>query len=120
MNNEIVEKLLKLATRNPDLPIKAFVYNEVVAEDDYSYWLGDITDVDVDEVWLDPNDNGRTWKKKEVLFDFDDFFEHCAPEAIQEECIPLTAGEADKIADKWFESLPWKKCILLTVDTPDL
>ena len=46
----INEKLLLTIQANPDLPIISMVDSEVVADDCYSWWLGSLNRVDVDEI----------------------------------------------------------------------
>lgn len=36
------KNLIKILTKYPNLPIIASVYSEVVADDGYAYWYGDI------------------------------------------------------------------------------
>ena len=36
------KKLINMLTAYPDLPIIANVYSEVVADDGYAYWCGDV------------------------------------------------------------------------------
>jgi hypothetical protein len=45
----MIDKLIKLKTENPDLPIKTMTYYEVCAEDS-GYWLGKISNIDIDYV----------------------------------------------------------------------
>jgi hypothetical protein len=53
MDNEITKELLELVKENPDLPIVPMVFYEVVAGDDFSYWLGKIVKVEIREFAID-------------------------------------------------------------------
>lgn len=41
-NKEFINELLKLMKENPTLPIKCMVDSNVVAEDGYAWWLGEV------------------------------------------------------------------------------
>ena len=71
--NKNVKKLLKLAAENPSLPIEALVDSEVVANDDFNSWWGDVFNVSIEELWRYPNEDGKTWTKDEALGDVFDF-----------------------------------------------
>ena len=63
--NEATANLLKLAAENPTLPIVAMVDFEVVSGDEFVYWVGEINNVDIKELWLSPYDDARSWELEE-------------------------------------------------------
>ena len=119
MNNKATEKLLTLAAQNPELPMMALVYSDVVADYDFNTWWGDIFDVSIEDVWGDPDGDGKTWTKDEAMGDLPYFFEQCATPISYAEVETMSDEDADKAMEKWANSLPWKKYIVLHVDTPD-
>ena len=117
--NEATEKLLKLAAENPSLPIVAMVNYEVVAGDDFSYWTGEICDVGIEELWSSQAD-GRIWAREDAEDEFDHFVASNAPneDLVKIEC--LTDGKMyEQAAMEWIAGLPWTKCIVIFVETPD-
>ena len=53
MDNEITKELLELVKENPELPIIPMVYTEVVAGDQFAYWLGQVIKCEVREYTID-------------------------------------------------------------------
>lgn len=109
-------ELLKLAEENPELPIIAEVDSEVVAEDGYIFWFGEVTGTCVDYVLAGEY---HSWTLSEALMENDAFVEENAPEALKQKLEKLNDADFDKEANEWIKSLPWKKCILVYVDVPD-
>ena len=116
--NEITAKLLKMAAENPTLPIVAMVDFEVVAGDDFAYWTGEIESVAVEELWLSPD--ARTWEREEAESEYEEFMEAYAS---NEEQLRIQCWTDDKLhqqaARERSAGLPWTKCIVIFVDTPD-
>lgn len=109
-------ELLKLAEENPGLPIIAKVDSEVVAEDGYMFWFGEVTGACVDYVLAGEY---HSWTLSEALMENDSFIEENSPEPLQQKLEKLSDADFDKEANKWIKSLPWKKCIIVYVDVPD-
>lgn len=116
--NEATATLLKLAAENPAMPIVAMVNFEVVAGDEFAYWIGEINSVDVRELWLSPD--ARTWDREDAEDEWDGFIESYAS---NEELVRIECLTDDKLlkqaAMEWIAGLPWTKCIVIFVDTPD-
>ena len=122
MRNKATEKLLALAAQHPELPIEALVDSEVVADDDFNTWLGDVFDVSIEEIWADPD--GKTWTRTEAegdLFDFADESSEYLGEHHDnyEQMLDMDDKEAEKVITEWINEIHWKKYIVLHVDTPD-
>lgn len=109
-------ELLKLAEENPGLPIIAKVDSEVVAEDGYMWWFGEVTGACVEYVLTGED---HSWTLSEALIENCSFIEENAPEPLQQKLEKLSDADFDKEANKWIKSLPWKKCILVYVDVPN-
>ena len=124
MRNKATEKLLALAAQHPKLPIMALVGSEVVANDDFNTWWGDVFDVSIEELWGYPNEYGKTWTKDEALgdvFDFADTESEYLGDRYDdyEMVLDMDDRDAEKVIKEWIDEIPWKKCIVLHVGTPD-
>lgn len=122
--NKNVKKLLKLAAENPSLPIEALVDSEVVADDDFNTWWGDVFDVSIEELWGYPNEGGKTWTKDEALgdvFDFADTESEYLGDRYDdyEMVLDMDDRDAEKVIKEWIDEIPWKKCIVIFIGTPD-
>lgn len=107
------KKLINMLTAYPDLPIIANVYSEVVADDGYAYWCGDVEEsCYVDTLWAGKE---KTWSLDEALDDVLYFLEWEFPEKVPD----TVAQEDEKKLEKFVRYLPWKKVIVLNVNTPD-
>lgn len=109
-------ELLKLAEENPELPIIAEVDSEVVAEDGYMFWFGEVTGACVEYVLAGED---HSWTLSEALIENCSFVEENAPEPLQQKLGKLSDADFNKEANEWIKSLPWKKCILVYVDVPN-
>lgn len=109
-------ELLKLAEENPRLPIIAEVDSEVVAEDGYMFWFGEVTGACVEYVLAGED---HSWTLSEALIENCSFIEENAPESLKQKLEKLSDADFDKEANEWIKSLPWKKCIVVYVDVPD-
>ncbi len=120
--NEIDRKnLIKILTMYPNLPIIANVYSEVVADDGYAFWYGDVKESSyyTDTLWAGSE---KTWSLADALDDIIEFFELEFPEKLIGDIYDLSDEEFDKLmekAERFILSLPWKKYIVLNVTTPD-
>ena len=115
--NKNVKELLKLAAENPSLPIVAMVQYEVVADDSFSYWLGEIEAVDVEELWVS---DGRTWTREDAEDESSFIIDEYAPDDVvaQIERLP-DEKQREQAAMEWINGLPWAKCIVIFIGTPD-
>lgn len=106
---ELIEVLLK----NPDLPIVASVYSEVVADDGYAYWFGDVKEsCYVDTLWAGET---QIWSLQSTLNDKNEMLYFMDCEFPEKDTEKMTTKEIKS----FIQSLPWKKYIVLTVMTPD-
>lgn len=114
-------ELLKLAEENPGLQIIAEVDSDVVADDCFASWFGEVTGAHVEYIWTGRTFYGtyRTWTLDEALIENDSFVEENAPELLKQKLEKLSDADFDKVAIKWIKSLPWKKCIIVYVGVPD-
>ena len=124
MRNKATEKLLALAAQHPELPIMALVDSEVVGNDYFNTWWGDVFAVSIEELWIDPNEGGKTWTKDEALgdvFDFADYNSEYLGDRYDdyEMVLDMDDRDAEKVIKEWINEIPWKKCIVLHVGTPD-
>lgn len=115
------KNLIDVLLKNPDLPIIASVYSEVVADDGYAFWYGDVKESSyhIDMLWAGSE---KTWSLADALDDIIEFFELEFPEKLIGDIYDLSDEEIDKWvkkAEKFILSLPWKKYIVLNVTTPD-
>lgn len=115
------KNLIDVLLKNPDLPIIASVYSEVVADDGIAYWYGDVKESSyhIDMLWAGSE---KTWSLADALDDIIEFFELEFPEKLIGDIYDLSDEEIDKWvkkAEKFILSLPWKKYIVLNVTTPD-
>ena len=108
-----VEELLELIKENPDLPIVPMVGSEVVAGDDYGYWIGSWGTCEVTEYYLgnervhfkDPAD------EEEVLGDLQGCRWGCTPDG--KDIYDLSDEEWDEL----YKSIPWIKCIVVYIES---
>lgn len=131
MRNKTTEKLLALAAQHPELPIMALVGSEVVANDDFNTWWGEVYAVSIEDLWRNPNEDGKTWTKDEALgdvFDFADYNSEYLGDRLAlirgqnadfEQIWDMDDKEAERVFKEWINEIPWKKCIVLHVSTPD-
>lgn len=114
-------ELLKLTEENPELPIIAEVNSDVVADDGYMSWFGEVTEAHIEYIWTGRtySEMFRTWTLNDALMENDSFIEENAPEFLKQKLEKLNDTDFDKEANEWIKSLPWKKCIIVYVDVPN-
>ncbi|MDE6469751.1 MAG: hypothetical protein K2L19_01840 [Eubacterium sp.] len=104
-----IEKLIQLAKENPNLPIIPMVGTDVVASDEYSYWLASFGEVEL----------GRYYVSDErVILDLDDLTEeildeHCCDDEWENLSDEEQVKKAENIAKK-----KMKSAIIVYIDTP--
>jgi len=78
------KRLIEMLSKNPDLPIIAEVYSEVVADDGFAYWFGDVKEsCYVDTLWAGEE---QIWSFDLISRDYNEmiYFMDCEfPEKIQ-------------------------------------
>lgn len=114
MKQENIQNLLKLIQENPELPIVAMVAGEIVAGDEYGYWMGSWGSARVDE-YLVPKqdrDDGIYFKSDDDVFDV---LERYLPEE-EWEALP----DAESECRPYYDALPWVKAIIVKIELPDM
>ena len=106
MNN--IEKLIKLITENPDLPVIPMVEMNVVAGDDYNRWLASFGECRVSDFYI----------SDEIIYtDIDELIndiiekKYLLSEKSDEEIMKLAEKQAHKLMNK---------VIIVDIDTPDV
>ena len=98
MNRPYIEKLLQLMQDNPTLKVLCKVDSDIVTEDGYAWWLGELNEriePYIDE-WAIIND---------IIVDIDDFAD--VPDSEWDEFCKV---KVDKVVD-------WKKAIFVSITT---
>lgn len=107
VTNPHLAHLLDLMKQNPHLPIVPMVDAEIVADDTYGYWLGSWSTASLD----------KYYKGEERVY----FYDECDPEDLVVEVKGWdwydTASEEDIM--EVYHSLPWTKCIVVFITTPE-
>lgn len=122
MTNKMIDRqnLIKFLAQNPDVPIVANVYSEVVDNDGWSFWYGDVKEEScyADNLW---DGKHKAWSLDDALDDMMTFFEFEFPEDLTVDIFSSDEeiSKWNEKAEKFIRSLPWKKYIVLNVDTPD-
>lgn len=105
------DELFRLMQENPELPVVPMVDSEIVADNDYNYWMGSWGNSRVEEYVLgnehlhfreddDWDDIERTLT--DGFLSYDDF-----------EIMP------DEEAKSEYAALPWIKAIIVNIDLPE-
>lgn len=113
MNRKYVEVLIKLMQENPELEVLCKVDSDIVAEDGYMWWLGQINDrwgIEIDEyaqieerIIFKSDEEWSDWF--EYIFDVDDF-------------INVPDNEWDEFCKKKInETVTWTNAIFVSVTT---
>lgn len=118
--NTATIELLKLAEKNPELPIITKIFPEVFEDYVSGWWMGEITGSCVETVWTGTfHGQYHTWTLDEALMDSETFVKDNAPEDLERKLYKLGDADFKKETGEWIKSLPWKKCIIAYVDAPD-
>jgi len=105
-----IEKLLDLVKENPDLEIMPLVETDIVASDDYGWWVADWGEAWVDEYW---SDDERMYAKSE---DFDRLVEDkCDLLYDTPEYAGLSDEEFKKKIEAMVEGYDWQKVIFVNI-----
>ena len=111
MSDDLIEKLIKLHEEHPELPVKTIVDTEVVASDEFSYWLSRIRAVsikkyiviDSEVIFYEDMDYDNVWD----IYDYS-YVRGKMSEDISEE-------EAEKVLAELYEKAPWIEAIIIWV-----
>lgn len=104
-----IEKLIELAKENPDLPIIPMVGTDVVASDEYSYWMASFGEVELGQYYV---------SEERVIFDLDDLTDEILDNLIFDSDWEMLSDEevvkkAENIAKK-----KMKSAIIVWIETP--
>jgi len=105
------EILFKFMKKNPDLPIVSMVEGEIVAGDDFGYWLGSWGLAEIDEYLEPKGDYGYIHFKSN-----NDVFGVLGDYLTNEEFENLPETE-DECRDA-YNKLPWIKAIIVYITSP--
>ncbi len=111
-NREYVAELVKLIAENPDLDVVPIVDSDIVAADEYSWWMGSIGKARVDEYYVDDE---RIYLSDE-FDDLVDKFIECNYE--DEPYNSMTDDELESVASVEVQKYNWKRAIMVRIDTP--
>ena len=105
--NPKLAALLELMKENPHLPVVPMVDAEVVADDTYGTWLGSWHDSGLD----------KYYKGEERIY----FYDECDMEDLIAEAKGWDWYEAasDEEVLEAYRSMPWVKCIVVYITTPE-
>lgn len=100
-----IDKLLRFAQENPDLPVVPMVDGEIPG-DDCGYWIGEFGNVRIDEYLLVRNyvefkSDDDVFYTLEKCLSYEEFAK--LPDS-KEECRPI------------YDALPWIKAIIVNID----
>lgn len=108
LKNPHLAALLDLMQKNPHLPVLPMVDSEVVADDFCGYWLGSWGHARLD----------KYYSGEERVYFYD---EHDMEDVLVEvkgwDWLETSNEEADLEA---YQSLPWVKCIVVYIGTPEV
>lgn len=104
-------ELLGLIAENPSLPVVPMVNSEVVADDDYAYWLGSFSNSTVDE-YVCVNERFYTRDNQDEI---EDYFSNY----LCDDYPDMPDEEFYKMIHEKVEALPWKKAIIVYIDLPE-
>lgn len=107
-------KVAELITKNPELPIFAEVDSDVVPDDGYNTWFGEMRGAYITELW---SGQTKVWEHDEAKNDPDDLLDSECP--YLDEWADLSQEEYDERCERWIETRPWTKCIAIVIGTPD-
>lgn len=109
-----LNNLLKLIEKNPDLPVVPMVRKEVFGLDGFDFWMGKSGESRIDE-YLIPRFKDTPIIFKSADSDKLDVLENVLP--INEFIAMLRRSDCDCVCQDAYKKLPWKKAIIVSVDT---
>lgn len=113
-NSKYLKSLIKLMDENPELPVMCKVDSDIVAEDGYAWWLGELDErhepqiqeysTEIEEcVQFKDDEDYETWFDE--IFDTDEFID-----------VP-DDGWGDFMKKKVDEAANWEKAIFIRITT---
>lgn len=112
---EKTKELLDLIKANPDLPVIPMVDYEVVCDDCSTYWMGSWGNAQVDEYYIgNERVHFKSDDEESVLGDMKGC-EYYKTKDGRDIIDDLTDEEWKEL----YESIPWKKAIIVYIGTPD-
>ena len=106
---EDIQELMQLSQANPDLPILPMVDSDVVCDDTYSWWLGGFGGCRIDEVVA---------KGDAIVFKSDKSYDDLYEEFFIDDA-DWNPDATDEEVKAKVDSLPWMKCITVTIGLPE-
>ena len=107
LTNLHLAQLLDLMKENPHLPVLPMVRSEIVCDDCYAYWMGSWGNARVDLYLI---------HDERICFKGDD-------DAYDVLCHFMDLDKLDNMTieamDKAYDNLPWKKAIIVYIETPE-
>ena len=104
-------ELLRLIAENPSLPVVPMVNSEVVADNDYAYWVGSFSNSTVDE-YVCVNERFYTRDNQDEI---EDYFSNY----LCDDYPDMPDEEFYKMIHEKVETLPWTKAIIVYIDLPE-
>lgn len=112
-----LSNLLKLMEENPGLPVLPMVHSEIVGDDGYAYWMGAWERSSKEEYILTNegvrfrDDGGNDLgEMMTTVSQYDPWWENSI--------VDLDEAEQDKLLKEKYDSLPWKKAIIVYIGLP--
>ena len=107
LKNPHLAALLDLMQKNPHLPVVPMVSSEVVADDGYAFWLGSWGSASLD----------KYYKGEERVYFYDEGdMEDVLVEVKGWDWLETSSADEDLEA---YQALPWVKCIVVYIGTPE-
>lgn len=104
-----VNELIKLIKENPELEIVPMVDYDIVAGDDYSYWMAEWGTAKIDEYYhLDERIYFKEQDFEELVYDF--------TESNYKKYNNLTYEEFEQLAKEKINNLKWVKAIVVYIN----
>lgn len=111
----MIEKLIRLHKERPDLPVITMVDTEVVASDEFSYWISRIRAVNVKKymvadgevIFYEDMDYDNAWR----MYDYSYIRSKIDQYMSEEETVDVLV--------ELYEKAPWKEAIIIWVGVDD-
>lgn len=111
IQQENIQTLIKLASKNPELKIVPMVETEVCSSDDYNYWTGNWGNAELDECYCF---NGRIYFKSSDEEDLVDQYAYDLGDNPKYK--EMQDEEFYKIVEEKVNNLPWEKVIVVYIN----
>lgn len=107
LTNPHLAQLLELMKENPHLPVVPMVRSEIVCDDSWAYWMGSWGEARVDLYLV--TDSRILFKGDDDPYDA--LLQIMDPDKLDNMTIKAMA--------KAYDDLPWKKAIIVYIETPE-